>query len=474
MAQNRLLWYTLALLPFCVAVSAYNLHKEPSFAAQPKFQLVRTPGPLHEAVAANFSAICDEQGDHVVNVLDYGADPTGFNDSSAALQAAFDHATSLLKDTTIGASNILVNLQAGHYSLSKGLLLTKKSIGFVIAGGSLTARDNFNNDDFLITCAGCTNMMFHDLILDNRHRGGGMRFADNLQTQVVDVFFAHFNTTGLDGNTTTSHELLISGCFFEEFHWNEPGYNNSKATSAIAINLGQPDSHILNTIIRCAKKGIVAGSNSNMISGAHVYTSCDWTGNDMTIGFEIQCGIRLVESYIDNCYLSFLRPDCASTVTGNMFFGQGQAHISPTQPKASWQSMVMRDNLFDATPDAKPTIVLNETNGNSIDPSQTFSITLENFHAPGTVARFTTNFAALPFNSTMDLSAQLLIVPADAVVRCSVLMDAPTGGMMAVPACMDVAVCSAQRTGKMGVFEVRARSLSGPGQCSGSVTLTVE
>eukprot|EP00045_Choanoeca_perplexa_P013531 m.154004 g.154004 ORF g.154004 m.154004 type:complete len:356 (+) comp16377_c0_seq12:78-1145(+) len=277
---------------------AENFHKLSSFPQTSKYNLVRTPGPLHVLMAANFSsiALANSNDEHVINVIDYGADPTGTNDSSTALQAAITAANLRVFSHTEGANNIVINLQAGQYMLSKGLLLSSSSFGFIISGGSLMASDAFDDNDFIITCAKCQNIMFRDLVIDNRHRGGGIRFDSVLQSQLVDVFFSHFNTYGVDCNSTGGHELLISGCFFEEFHWGEPGYNTSKTTKAIAMHFGQPDSHVINTIVRCAKIGIVSRSSSNLIESTHIYTSCDHLGNDMTVGFEIQYGSRIINS----------------------------------------------------------------------------------------------------------------------------------------------------------------------------------
>ena len=200
--------------------------------------------------------------------------------------------------------------------------LTALHAGLLLAGGSFVAGPAFASTEFLLVCNYCTQIMFRDLILGaclamarvglrgpartlmlrfprqttatkveecNSTGSSNPRsacrsplspFSLALQPltsamQIVDCFFAHFSSYGVITTSSTGHELLISGCFFEEFHWQagrslqpgpqgpepdcfcfvrgEPGYNDSSVTSAIAMHFGQPDSHILNTIVRCAK-----------------------------------------------------------------------------------------------------------------------------------------------------------------------------------------------------------------------------
>jgi hypothetical protein len=108
-------------------------------------------------------------------------------------------------------------------------------------------------------------------------------------------------------------------------------------------------------------------------------------------------------------------------------------------------------------------IMLNETNGNAFERDHVYNVTLYNYNAPGTQGRASAAFSSLPASNSIDMRNQLLFLPADAVVGCSVLAEA---------GCGDVVLCSVQATSTPQVFEVIAASLTGK-SCSGTISVTV-
>lgn len=410
-----------------------------------------------------------------VNVIDYGADPSGKNDSSAAIQKAIQAAKDVFVSSTAGSGSLTVDLQGGSYRIDTTLDLSWAA-GFVFSGGSLIAGPSFPNSSYIVYCRSCTKLMFRDLIVDNQHRGGGFMFSSPLQVQIDNAFFSHFATHGVYCNETGGHELLLANSFFEEFHWGEPGYNTSSAKTATAIELVQPDSSILNVIIRCAKKGIVSSSTSNLIESTHIYTTCNHADlpAENTICFDVK-GARVIDSYVDNCIFRVTELDYGLVLSGTQFFGVAQLALAPQKQNAPLSGMRIVNNIFNSDAEATPRLWVDTSKG-SLDAGRISNVTIaDNNHARGTRATARVSWqGSLPAVMDVDLSGQLLFWPVDAAVSCVVMLDGDTcldkeKSTFPLAACNIITSRSNPLHVKVNVFAVAPP----PANCTGAAVVSV-
>jgi hypothetical protein len=130
-----------------------------------------------------------------------GADPTGHNDSTAALQGALDMAFAAHRGDHAGdtpgrgagrpRSVLRIDLGGGLYSVSRSLHLAGWAPGrIVIAGGTLLASPDFPPGEFLINLTDVSGISFEELTFDSAHRGGGLRLDCTKQISVSSVYFS--------------------------------------------------------------------------------------------------------------------------------------------------------------------------------------------------------------------------------------------------------------------------------------------
>lgn len=179
-----------------------------------------------------------------VDVVSFGADPTGKNDSSAAIQAAIDSAANISsapnRPSVVGAGGVTVDLVGGTYLISTPLTLYGSHYaGLIIRGGSLIAASGFPASSFALDLRQVAQINVEDLNIDMQHSGGCARFDDTLQSTVTNLFCLHYSSWGVLGDDTygMGHELTIADSYFAEFMWGEEGYNVTAAQNGTAIEV---------------------------------------------------------------------------------------------------------------------------------------------------------------------------------------------------------------------------------------------
>jgi len=231
-----------------------------------------------------------------ISVLDYGADPTGKSDSSAAIVRCLEAAANMSSglDPDIGASDLSVSLEGGNYMVNSPVAFPGRSKGFGLNDGAIFAGPSFPIDRHLIEVlpqadGTPTELAFTNLVIDARHKGGCFRSDAVVQITIQEVFFLHFSTAGIyaSGEFGSGHELMVSKCFFAEYMWGEQGYDDKAAKTGIAVNMTYPDSHVIDSIFRCSLIGVRNAGGSNLFQGLHIYTTCTHGSGpaNMTDGF---------------------------------------------------------------------------------------------------------------------------------------------------------------------------------------------
>ena len=357
-----------------------------------------------------------------VSVIAHGGDPSGATDSAPALRAALAAAAALAAGapSTVGSGDVLVDLGGGRYKLSSPVVADGVSgrpllRGIVIAGGTLFA-DNapgvFPADGFLLDFTYAQQITLKDLVLDAQHAGGCLRVDTILQSTIHNVFFLHYSTFGLKGDSVagSSHELLVDSCTFAEFMWGEAGYDVRDLQAGVAI-LAQTtsagafyDSNFYNIIIRCTRLGVWDRAGANLWHGVHVYSTCDKSKNDLnvTVGMLSEAGqSRISNSYFDDSPLVLADTYGDATVSDNLVYGHAHLILAPQHADVNYAAgIVVRGNIFSQTDYATPTLYYDASNGTLVPGSWRSIIVADNKAAVASNAVSTRAAASVVVNGT--------------------------------------------------------------------------
>jgi len=168
---------------------------------------------------------------------DYGADPTGQRDSTAAFTAALgallSRNTSNHEDEggTIDLGGSSLDLEGGDYLISAPVIIPGMYSNCAIAHGSLRASSSFPTASFLVEIGSpgqpCSNwgdscnedVSLEDLFLDgNQVAAGCVRFTAVIGVNAgPDIFCVNFTTAGIDiegGHEVELHESWIGACWY--------------------------------------------------------------------------------------------------------------------------------------------------------------------------------------------------------------------------------------------------------------------
>lgn len=133
---------------------------------------------------------------------DFGGDPTGRNDSTAAVQQAIAAAYAIsAPGKFIGNSTnhagATVHLGGGEYLISKPLYLSGGGGGVRVCCGALRASSTFPTDAYLLSLDGGEDTTFEDLQFDSVQRGGGIHLSNALRVHISRCYlYVHFEVAG--------------------------------------------------------------------------------------------------------------------------------------------------------------------------------------------------------------------------------------------------------------------------------------
>ncbi|KAI3761852.1 hypothetical protein L1987_52274 [Smallanthus sonchifolius] len=271
-------------------------------------------------------------GSGVYSVIDYGADPTGKNDSTDAILAAISDAVSVEGDGFLmqGITNlggVQISLEGGIYKISRPIKLPVGGLGnIMIFGGTLKASDNFTTDSYLLDLSSSSSSPNHgynyefvtlrDLMLDCNFKGGGIRAVDALRTSIDNCYIAHFTTTGI--LVQLGHETYIRNSFLGQ-RITAGGDPNERNFTGTAIDLQGNDNAITDVVIFSAQVGIMISGQANMITGVHCYNKAHgFGGTGIYIKVPGVTQTRIVNSYFD--YTGIVAEDPVQLHVSDCFF----------------------------------------------------------------------------------------------------------------------------------------------------------
>ena len=141
----------------------------------------------------------------VVNVLDYGADPTGDTDSTSAIQAVLDSMTAYGSVQNSGSfqEEVTIVIPDGTYMISSPLTRTYRNNFRIIGSGELKASTGFSGGDYLLELIACSHLQIT-----------GIKFNGNNYSCKSALRLSGDGFTGTKKNSTN---IKVEKCFFYEF-----------------------------------------------------------------------------------------------------------------------------------------------------------------------------------------------------------------------------------------------------------------
>ncbi|KAG2574651.1 polygalacturonase QRT3-like isoform X1 [Panicum virgatum] len=277
--------------------------------AQRRMESVRSSfGARRDLATASASA-------RVYHVTDYGADPTGATDSTAAINRAIADAFRPASNSTMTGGipdlgGAEVHLDGGTYLVRGPLTLPASGGGnFRIHSGSLRASDDFPTDRYLIELSAAGKggsgrtydyeyATLRDLMLDCSYRGGGIAVVNSLRVGIDNCYVAHFGTDGIA--VSGGHETLIRSSFLGQ-HMTAGGDPGERGFTGTGIRLDGNDNSIADVVIFSASTGILVTRPANSISGVHCYNKAAGFGGT---GIHLKVP-GLTQTWITNSYMDY-------------------------------------------------------------------------------------------------------------------------------------------------------------------------
>jgi hypothetical protein len=272
-----------------------------------------------------------------VSPLDFGADPLGKRDSTAALQqcvaACVNYSSSIDAlghfpgDASFGNGRYIANaggcqidLGGGEFLLSSTVMIPEYIGNLQLGHGSLVADEAFANGTFLLqvgipdSCnvpqGSCNvDLGFPELFLDGRHVASGLQINNVMGTTVgPGAYFLNCASRpvaprprrtaaaarrprsprprptvsyyGLQINK--GHEVMLDRAWLGETNFDFP-FSVSAPPKAVAIQVNGNDHYIVNTVVFSSMVGLQVNGAANYVTGTHV-----WFPENQALAFEAQ------------------------------------------------------------------------------------------------------------------------------------------------------------------------------------------
>jgi|EP01046_Picozoa_sp_COSAG06_P026750 hypothetical protein len=190
--------------------------------------------------------------------LDYGGDPTGRRDSTAAVErcvaAALNASLPLPHERheVDGEDHggVMIDLQGGAYLLNRTLSIAAAPGGnWHLCCGSLLAAPGFAGGFVLAVPSpkadpnGNQDFTIRELAIDGGNVTGGISLIGALRAEIAGCYVIHFSSIGLE--IIHGHEVLVHDSWFGQYNNDDPG---QAPTNATGISV-QGNDHCANTAL---------------------------------------------------------------------------------------------------------------------------------------------------------------------------------------------------------------------------------
>lgn len=355
----------LVALPSAVAA----LRGVPRSALQPPdvHSSVRT---RHARTIASWPAPLRDAGAPAISPVDYGADPTGIQDSSPAflraMAALLNHTRGSMSAGIADLGGAVLDLGGGEYSLSSPLVIPQMVGNVHIIDGTLRAREGFPPAAYVLQVgaspchagsqASCNeNIGLSGLTIDGGHVAAGALAINSTMGATLDASSAIFGFVDCGIALNGGHEAMITETWVAAYFWDSPLKARNQATG-ICVNGN--DHVVTNVIVFSALVGIAVNGEANLFSGVHTWNTMTSMG-----GVGIVNNAR--SSRFEGCYLDYtdLRLTVAESlsISSSFFLGNAQLEFRAPAPASAVRGVYISGSVYSMT--TLPPIKVNETEG---------------------------------------------------------------------------------------------------------------
>jgi len=294
---------------------------------------------------------------------DYGADPSGINDSTAAFASLMNDLLHVTPGRKMAANitnlgGVTLNLQGGQYLISEPIIIPPFYGNIHIMDGSLQASTtSFPRNRWMIEIGhdencrpvtpdgqddpqkSCNELIdVTNVLLDaNFVAAGGLRVSKVMGTTLDEVFITGFVQSGI--YISNGHEVMISNAWLAECYWSTNEYCKQQNSSSIGVLVDGMDHYITNTIVfDYAKVGVVIRQPANLLVGVHT-----WNGGGHGIDIYTHT-VRLIGCYLDFETLNLWNP--RDILVESTFFYYGHTILHADSPSSIVDGLIMRFNHY--------------------------------------------------------------------------------------------------------------------------------
>jgi hypothetical protein len=194
--------------------------------------------------------------------VDFGGDPTGVANSTAAIAAAVSALlnashTAGVRDANgiLDCGGAILDLQGGEYLTSSPLVIPAYYGNLEVRAGTLRASASFPVDRFLVEVGrggqldgNNVDVSLSGLFLDASQVALGCINATGLFGGVIGPQIYAFNFTGVGIEVLSGHEVTVMQTWVGEYWWSDKRKENGTASTAVGIRVDGND-HIVDDVI---------------------------------------------------------------------------------------------------------------------------------------------------------------------------------------------------------------------------------
>jgi hypothetical protein len=238
-----------------------------------------------------------------VNVLDYGADPAGTDDSTAAIQAAL---------TFVAANGGCLYIPAGNYKLTNTLTVSAAANSFAIVGDNEGASNLIRSADYgsVLSISASNNWRICDISIDAKHDtysngNHGIVFFNCSFVEIERVKVNNWKNSAIIGYVDPAGPssygfVVLRDCYVDGENSSNNGilladYNDSGFINCSSVNIGKTGSpcYALQFKENCNRCYMIGGT----ATGASIGVAC---GNSLSAGDAHEDG-RIIGVNVFNC-----------------------------------------------------------------------------------------------------------------------------------------------------------------------------